>query len=357
MNHFDMSYLGVMVDMAGCPNRCRHCWLGNKRNVHLSVDEFNNIAMQFKNWHDENGNGIAEMSFFSWWREPDYRDDFRELWVLEKKLSSPGRAERFELLSTWRLARDVNYAEWVATLPPKICQITFFGMEESTDWGMRRRGAFHDQLTATQRCQVVGITPRWQLFLTKRCLSELDEFLELMKEYEITSFFIGGISPEGCGYELERERIEKTDLPLIPDEMAALSLYGLNLLGKPECELLPDLLCDHTPTNLCVHITALAVDADYNVYPNIAEPTEWWRLGNLKTDGVDAIMRVYRDGTTAGMIANKTIHVSELARSYGDPDSTRLYEKEDLLRRFMHQWGMDYIKNKNGRTSLQHSST
>ena len=27
-----MSYLAVMADMAGCPNRCRHCWLGSHKN-------------------------------------------------------------------------------------------------------------------------------------------------------------------------------------------------------------------------------------------------------------------------------------------------------------------------------------
>ena len=48
-------------------------------------------------------------------------------------------------------------------------------MEQSTDWGMRRRGAFRDQLTATERCLDAGIAPRWQLFLTKRCLAELDD--------------------------------------------------------------------------------------------------------------------------------------------------------------------------------------
>ncbi len=100
MISFDMSYLGVVVEMAGCPNRCRHCWLGSKRNRHMSVDEFKSIATQFKGWRNENGISISELSFFSWWREPDYRDDYRKLWGLEQELSSPGRAERFELLST-----------------------------------------------------------------------------------------------------------------------------------------------------------------------------------------------------------------------------------------------------------------
>jgi hypothetical protein len=151
----------------------------------MSIDEFRNITEQFKNWRDENGRGIAELGFFSWWREPDYRDDYRQLWELEQELSSPGRAMRFELLSTWRLARDENYAKWAATLPPKSCQITFFGMEENTDWGMRRKGAFRDQLAATERLLEVGIAPRWQLFITKRCLNELDAFLRLIDDLKL----------------------------------------------------------------------------------------------------------------------------------------------------------------------------
>lgn len=338
-----MSYLGVMVDMAGCPNRCRHCWLGNKRNGHMSVDEFRSIATQFKGWRDENGHGISELGFFSWWREPDFSDDYRELWRLEQELSSLGRAERFELLSTWRLARDESYAKWAATLKPKVCQITFFGMEKSTDWGMRRKGAFRDQLKATERCITVGITPRWQLFLTKQCLSEPDEFMKLITEYNISSFFIGGISPEGCGYEIESERLEKVDLRYIPDEMTALSRDGISMLGRPECNLLGELLLDNTPPNVSANFPCVSVDADYNVYPNIAESAEWWRLGNLKTDGVDAILKAYRDGTTPGMAANKTIPVSELARQCGNPGSTRLYTRDDLVCRFLHQWGRDYM--------------
>lgn len=340
MSNFNMSYLGVMVDMAGCPNRCRHCWLGNKRNGHMSIEDFRNIAYQFKSWRDEKGCGIREMSFSSWWREPDYRDDYRELWKAEQELSSAGRAQRFELLSTWRLARDAEYAKWAATLEPQICQITFFGMEENTDWGMRRKGAFCDQLEATRRCQSVGITPRWQLFLTKRCMSELDEFMKLMTDYEITDFFIGGISPEGSGYEIEDERPEASDLKLIPDEMAALSSSGLSYLGLSESDILAELLCDDTPPDISANFPCVSVDADYNVYPNIAEPAEWWCLGNLKTDGVDSVIKAYRDGTPPGMTANKTVSVSELAYRFGRQGSTKLYTKDDLICRFLHQWGV-----------------
>lgn len=353
-NGFDLKYLGVMFDMAGCPNRCRHCWLGNHRNGQMSINEFRDIASQFKAWRDENGQSIKEMGFFSWWREPDFRDDYRELWELEKELSSPGRSERFELLSTWRLARDESYAVWAAGLLPKKCQITFFGMEENTDWGMRRKGAFKDQLSATERCLAVGIAPRWQLFITKRnTQNELDEFLKLMKSLNLYErcmslgqefeFFIGGISPEGSGYEIEDLRIELNDLPMIPREMISLNSDGKNF-GIPETRLLANLLRDDNPPDISVKRPCLAIDADYNVYPNIAEPTEWWKLGNLKADGVDRIMGIYNNCATPGMTANRTIKTSEFARLYGNPKSQKLYTKNDLICRFLHQWGADYIK-------------
>ncbi|MDD4593077.1 MAG: radical SAM protein [Parabacteroides sp.] len=355
MSHFDMSYLGVMVDIAGCPNHCRHCWLGAHKNGHMSIDEFKYIAAQFKHWRDEDDRGIAEMGFFSWWREPDYRDDYRELWQLEQELSSPGRAERFELLSTWRLANDESYATWVASLVPKKCQITFFGMEGNTDWGMRRKGAFKDQLKATERLLAVGISPRWQLFITKRCLNELDEFLHLiydMKLFErceniVQKFevFIGGISPEGCGYEIEDFRVEEDDLNRIPQEFISICREGTNMLGQPEYKLLDYLIIENQSANFLANFPCIAIDADYDVYPNIAEPAEWWKLGNLKTDGIDSILKAYRDETTPGMIANRTIPIAELARRYGQKNSKKLYDKSDLICRFMHQWGEDWMMN------------
>ena len=355
MNYnWNIDYLGVMIDMAGCPNRCRHCWLGSHKNGSMTVDDFRNIAGQFKNWRDENGESIHELGFFSWWREPDFRDDYRELWRLEQDLSSPGRAQRFELLSIWRLARDESYTKWAATLPPKACQITFFGMEENTDWGIRRKGAFADNLTATERLIKVGIAPRWQLFITKRCLGELDEFLRLIFRLELHKrceaigqkfeVFIGGMSPEGSGFELEDVRVDESDLALIPRGLIDICREGTDLLGQPEHALLEILSNDDSPPNVSAPTSCVSVNADYDVYPNIAEPTEWWRLGNLKSDGVNVILKAYRNETTPGMRMNREMPIKKLARQYGDKNSKKLYCKSDLVCRWLHQWGIDYME-------------
>jgi len=84
----------------------------------------------------------------------------------------------------------------------------------------------------------------------------------------------------------------------------------------------------------------VSVNADFDVYPNIAEPAEWWRLGNLKTDGVDTVMKAYRDETTPGMKINREMPLRELALKYGDFNSKKLYHKDDLISRFLHQWGV-----------------
>ena len=355
-NKWNMDYLGVMIDMAGCPNRCRHCWLGSHKNGNMSVCDFCTIANQFKNWRDENGNNIHELGFFSWWREPDFRDDYRELWQLEQELSSPGRAQRFELLSIWRLARDENYAKWAATLEPKACQISFFGMEAATDWGTRRKGAFADNLTATERLLEAGIAPRWQLILTKHALGDLQQFLQLIYKLNLHKrceaigqkfeVFIGGISPEGNGFEIDNLRIDENDIVLIPDEFNNICREGTELLGQPEYTLLESILHDDTPPNISANVHSISVNANFDVFPNIAEPTEWWRLGNLRTDGVDNIIKTYRNQTTPGMKANREIPIRELARKYGDPNSKKLYHKDDLICRFMHQWGVDYMEGK-----------
>ena len=351
---FDMRYLGVMVDMAGCPNRCRHCWLGNHKNGSMTTADFECIARAFKDYRDEAGNPIAELGFFSWWREPDYRDDYRQLWQLEQQLSSPGRAQRFELLSIWRLARDESYAKWAATLPPQACQVSFFGMEENTDWGTRRRGAFRDSLLATERLIDAGIAPRFQLFLTKRCLHELDAFLHLIDRLALHrrcedmgskfQVFIGGMSPEGNGYEIDHLRPDASDLQRIPQGLLDICREGSDMLGQPESVLLASLLADDSPPNVGANMPSISIDADFNAYPNIAEPTPWWRLGNLKEDGAGAIIRAYRDETTPGMLMNRTVPLSELARRYGDPRSTKLYDRDDLICRFLHQWGVDTHK-------------
>jgi len=168
----------VAVDGAGCPARCRHCWLGGGPNGSMSVDDIRSVFAEFRDWSDS-CEDAPPLRLMTWYREPDFAPHYRDLYALEGELSD-GEQTRYDLLSIWRLARDESYAGWAREIGTEACQITFFGMEETTDWFVRRKGAFRDNLLATERCLAVGIRPRWQFFLTKRAIPELADFVDLV---------------------------------------------------------------------------------------------------------------------------------------------------------------------------------
>ena len=186
---------------------------------------------------------------------------------------------------------------------------------------------------ACARLLEVGIAPRWQLFITKQCLDELDEFTKMIYDLDLFNrseaigqkfqVFIGGMSPEGNGYGLDEIRLTDDDLSRIPHELTSICREGIDMLGQPESIMLEALLHENVAPNMSANFPCVAVNADYDVYPNIAEPTEWWRLGNLKIDGINAIITAYRDGSVPGMKMNRKIPVSELAKRYGNKKSKK----------------------------------
>ena len=76
------SEMNVCLDMAGCPNRCKHCWLGEAPNGHMAVDELEWAAKQFRPFTDC-------LEIFDWYREPDFRKDYKELWEQDVAGSNP----------------------------------------------------------------------------------------------------------------------------------------------------------------------------------------------------------------------------------------------------------------------------
>ena len=84
--------LSLAVDMYGCPNRCRHCWLGHmpNRKMEDGADEW--IVDYFRPY-------FKRISFYSWLREPDFCDDYRERWRKDIALSVQTVPERYELAS------------------------------------------------------------------------------------------------------------------------------------------------------------------------------------------------------------------------------------------------------------------
>jgi hypothetical protein len=245
--------VGVALDMFGCPNRCRHCYLGMPptQAPRMTEDDVRWVVSQFRAFKrtGEEQPLWRELRVSTWVREPDYSDDYRRLYKLEKELSDlPSQRAEWELLSVWRVARDADYARWAYSIGVRVCQISFFGLEKVTDWAHRRRGAFRDALIATERLLTAGIRPRWQWFFTKRIIPDLPGLIELSRDLRLVercealggpfTLFIHCPSPDGEGWNLEHLRPTLRDLERLPSWLREQSEKHIGQpLGEPEGRL------------------------------------------------------------------------------------------------------------------------
>ena len=387
MPGFQSREIGVLVDIAGCPNRCRHCGLGCPPNKRLSEETLRWVVQQFKEWvyPGEQAPFFNPVDVMTWYREPDFAPNYRELYELEKELSD-GKSTRFELLSIWRLARDESYAKWaydVGVTDKRLgtsvgegtesCQISLFGMEKTTDYFTRRPGSFRDSLVATERLLEVGIKPRWQLFLTKLIIPELDDLLGLAGSMNLEKrirdiggefdIFIHAPGPDGEAWNIEHLRPDVDVVSQIPTYLVEKTkahsgtssvekspqlplIKGEEVFGYAENDLIPRLLSDAQPYAWQPEHLAFMVTSDLDVFSNIAELTPWWRLGNLKTDGIGEIMRRFENDETEGMYAHFHIPVSTPADAYGQRDSRKIYKIGDLKSRLVRQWAQNQWEKK-----------
>ena len=131
--------LYLVTDLYGCPNRCRHCWLGHMPNRVMEPGADAWLVDYFRP-------DFETVVFYSWLREPDFCDSYRARWERDNALSVGGKPERFELASFWRLVRDPDYAGFLKEVGVRQVQLTFFGLEELTDRYTGRKGAFRELL-------------------------------------------------------------------------------------------------------------------------------------------------------------------------------------------------------------------
>jgi hypothetical protein len=71
----------------------------------------------------------------------------------------------------------------------------------------------------------------------------------------------------------------------------------------------------------------------------------WWKLGNLRVEGVDKIMQCFENDEVPGLHVNFHVPVSQLAQIYGRKDSQYIYTRDDLILRWLRMWGEDNWQN------------
>ena len=341
--------LGLAFDMHGCPNACRHCYVGDLPGGAMSEQDVRWAAELFRGFarKDDAAAFFEEMKVCTSAREPDFSDDYRRLYQLEAELSD-GKPCRYELLSIWRVARDEGYARWAKTVGPDTCQISFFGTDETNDWFFRRKGAFRDGLAATERLLEAGMKPRWQLFLTRKILAELPDLLKLVEKMRLRQrveslggefdIFMHTPGPHGRARRIEHLRPTIDELKHIPGEIIESSKkhFKAETLHCTEAELCSQIVAAEDAFPYAYpqpEMLWLLATTTFDVFPiNMGTSEPWWRLGNLKTDLVEAILRRFEHNETPGLRTICGISPKELVRKHGDLRSRRVYDaRDDLL--------------------------
>ena len=331
--------IGVALDMHGCPNRCRHCYIRGHPNGCMSEDDLRWAVEQFRNHvrSGESGPAFEKLSVSSSVREPDYSDDYERLCDLEAELSDSG-PNRYELLSIWRLARDDGYAEWAKRVGPDTCQITFFGMEETQDWFHRRKGAFRDSIRTTERLLDAGMEPRWQLFMTKKIRPDLDDLmrladrLELRKRIEdLGGEFVMFIHPPalvGEGRSIASLSATLEDAKRVPQELVVSTQkhFSREEIWTTEAETVSRIAdagdeCGTAWPYPPQPKLWFFVMHNWDVFANLATTDPWWQLGSMKHDPLSAILDRFEHDRIPALQMNTADTLRTLARRYGDPNS------------------------------------
>lgn len=326
----------IAADMYGCPNRCKHCWLGHMPNLSMQEKDDEFIVNYFKPY-------FHSITFYSWLREPDFCADYEKRWERDKQLSVNAAPQRFELASFWRLAHDESYADFLNRMGVEKVQLTFFGMEQLTDKYIGRTGAFHELLQATEVLLQHQIAPRWQAFINSENADDIVRLLQLSKELRLTErckgfgqdfvFFTHAGSCDGENRRLYPIRINKEDVPkeLIP--------------------YYPDFSDNQTEAALCEQLKNdashfvyhngqeiyLNISNQFDVFFNFTHMTPEWKIGNLKADDSSEMVRkIVKEDTPALALAGN-ITIGELIQAYGNPFSNRIFEKDDYLTYLLNQ--------------------
>lgn len=346
MNNIRFQKIVVALDMAGCPNRCKHCYLGHSQNGNLDNEDLIYVSKEFEPYSDI-------MEIYSWFREPDYKNNYKELWELEKRLSKNTTPKRFELLSFWRLNRDPEYVKWAYDIGVRVCQLTFFGFEEKTDYYVGRKGAFQELLRATDILLENGIAPRWQLFVNKDNIEEMLPLIDLSSKLNLKErcknigakfkLFIHQGSCEGENKKLYDKIIEASDIKKLPLE------YCLDL-GYTEQQLYNILINDHSTLNLVSDSPVFYVNKDCDVFPNYTETSSLWRLGNLRKDGIESVLTNYLNNNSLCQNTSYNVPISKMVQLYGNPNSTKLFGKDDyrmyILNKYCEETGERNVNRK-----------
>lgn len=326
----------LACDLRGCPNRCKHCWLGDLPNQPMQAGDDEAIVSCFEPY-------FRKIAFYSWLREPDFTDDYRARWEKDRRLSRGIEPRRFELASFYRIVRDPEYVKFLKDVGTKKVQLTFFGLKETTDRYVGRKGAFDELIRAGEILIENGIAPRWQVFINEENKEEVVRLIAFAKQRKLFSrcagfsLFVHEGSCDGNNRSLYDIRIQKAH---VPEEVRPYYLDFENALSERECvRMLKESEARFVPHN--GEEIVLNITSDGNVYFNFTAPSPLWKIGNFREDEAGEMVRRILEEDVLALRLARSVSLKELVRRFGREDSDRIFSLDDyqmyLLNEFLEE--------------------
>lgn len=340
------------LDMYGCPNRCKHCWLKITPNGNLTNDDLRFTYQAFRPFTND-------LEIVANYREEDYAPNYKELWDLSVELSD-NKTPHFENISYWRAARDLDYIPWLYNLGVRAAQLTIFGNEETTDFFVGRKGAFKEIIKTIEQLVKYRISPRIQMFIYKSNINQLSFVEKLLIDLDLEnrckdfdkefSFFLHQGSCSGENAQFYEDWITLEEIKKIPKKLLDYTVTHFNtaskeeIWGKPENKVCENLVQDVSTLNIVNNTPIFYIDNNFNVYPNYETPSEIWLLGNLKTTKVENILKNYKQNKSIGQKALTEVSASKLVKEFGNLQSERLFGESDYKNLLLHKYCLAKMK-------------
>jgi len=327
----------ICLDMVGCPNNCKHCWIGKNHNGDLKIDDLLYVRDEFKKV-------ITNLDLHSWYKEPDYHKYYKDLYKIEINNSITHKGH-FELISFYRAVRDKEYIPWLSSIGLKKAQLTFFGMEKSTNYYVGRKTALLELIETINLLLENKIAPRIQIFTYKDNIDELNDLLTLFNAMNLEerckeigqefNIFTHQGSAIGLSMNLVDNWITTNDLEKIPEylKLKTFEYFNTNtyenVFGFPEKILYDESLNKNIELKLVVDEPVFYIDKDFNVYPNHSEVNKYWLLGNLKEADINDIIKVYLNNESIAQKVYKETPFKEMVLECGNPERDILFLRSD----------------------------
>lgn len=99
-----------------------------------------------------------------------------------------------------------------------------------------------------------------------------------------------------------------------------------------------DLAGDNSTENLVSNSPVFFITKDFDVYPNCSQISPWWCLSNIKKDGIEKVINNYIFNTSTAQNSRLTIPICEMVKACGNPNSNRLFDKDDYITYILNQY-------------------